>query len=284
MIELAPSQFSSALGLFSTTHFGVLAAGTLEGGHPGRVFVDQLASPQSALLCTRVGYYFLAGAPNPPFIADLPDLFTGDLTPRQLDMLNDPQVLLFYPEEKWCAPLFAAFAGLEQPLAIAKKRMTLPPERLAPAWMVPQGYQLQPYDLSLLEAHPELSGELMLFYGSLSHFMANSDGICLLDGAGQVASACHAVFTGGGEAEISIYTAPEHRRCGLAYIAACAFIEACQQRGWSPVWGCFPENLPSVALARKLGFVDNVDQPFYLFQHLNGGSPSEMPSTNTATA
>jgi RimJ/RimL family protein N-acetyltransferase len=285
MFELTSAQFALARPLFSATHYGVLAAGTLEGGHAGRVFVDNLEEPQAALLCTRVGYYFLAGRPDrSAFTAWLPRIFTGELAPRQMAMLNDPQVLLFYPTPGWRAPLAEAFGALEQPMALVKKRMLLPSGTRCPVPHLPDGFQLKVYDLARLQSNPGLGGEASLFYGSHSNFLARSLGICLLNPHGQIASACHAVFTGAQEAEISIFTAPQYRRRGLAYATAAAFITTCQERAITPVWGCFPDNLPSVALARKLGFADDIDQDFYLFQHLYGGSASEISFTNTATA
>lgn len=269
MIELQPHQFALAGPLFATTHYGVLAAGTLEGGHPGRVFVDHLNQPSAALLCTRVGYYFLAGTPTATIMVEVRDLFHQTLAPQQFKALNDPQILLFFPTEDWQQPLFAAFQP-DHPIRIHKKRMTLTPgaANALHGWpdCIPDGLCLQPLEPEFLSQHPEIGGEVSLFWGSFEVFWQKSLGCCLVDEAGTIASACHAVFIGAGEAEISIFTAPEYRRRGLATLTASAFIEACLARGLKPIWGCFPENLPSVALARKLGFENAVDQPICFWE------------------
>ncbi|RPJ50707.1 MAG: hypothetical protein EHM21_04395, partial [Chloroflexi bacterium] len=106
MIELSPSQFLSARSLFRSTHYGVLAAGTLEGGHPGRVFVDDPARPRVGLVCTRAGYFFLAGSPSPACLDELYELFSGELVPRQKSELGSPEVVLFFDPPEWHAPLF----------------------------------------------------------------------------------------------------------------------------------------------------------------------------------
>jgi hypothetical protein len=102
MIELDRSDFCLAEPLFRKTRFGGLAAGTLEGGHPGRVFVDHTEKPSAALVCTRVGYYFLAGSARvESFNAWLPDAFCQQFAPRQFAAIGDPQILLFPPDEEW---------------------------------------------------------------------------------------------------------------------------------------------------------------------------------------
>ena len=121
MIELTAEHFSSIRPLFEQTNFGVLAAETLEGGHPGRAFVDNRDYPQAGLVCTEVGYYFLSG---------------------RCDV-----------------------------------------------------------------------------------------------------------------------------KC-LAHLTANALIEACLERGLEPIWGCWPENQPSVSLAHNLGFQDDTEQDFF-FEYYN---------------
>jgi GNAT superfamily N-acetyltransferase len=266
MLELTPTQFPSAQPLFRATHFGVLAAGTLEGGHSGRVFVDDPTHPRAGLVCTRAGYYFLAGQPDSAFLEELYALFTGELVPRQEAELGSPEVVLFFDPPEWRDQLFACSAPL-RPLLIRKLRHVLPPGvSTSQDWQdaLPPGLRLVPYSAQLLRSHPDLAGEAKLFFGSTEAFLEKSLGFCVLDGD-TVASACSAVFVGGGEAEVSIHTAEAYRRRGFAYLSAAAFIAACRERGLHPIWGCWPENEPSVKLAQKLGFVLDCEQPVCLW-------------------
>jgi RimJ/RimL family protein N-acetyltransferase len=270
MIELQQNQFLTAAPLFQSTHYGVLAAATLEGKHPGRVFCDDPTNPTAAVVCTRVGYYFLAGsAGNADFNSRMAEAFASDLAPRQKAETGDPQILLFYPGETWREPLFTLFKQ-RSPIAIRKKRMILPPGAASTlsGWQqrVPNGLRVEPVTIEMLEKHPEKAVETRLFWGTLQAFTHNSLGFWVMDGD-SILSSVEAVFTGGGEAEISIATTLQSRRRGLAVLAASAFIEASLGRGLNPIWGCWPENHPSIALAQRLGFIDDVDQEICFWEY-----------------
>lgn len=270
MIELRPDQFSNVIPLFQRTDYGVLAMSTLAGHHPGRVFVDDAHHPRAGLVCTRagIGYYFLAGIPGDQAFTWLDEAFTKDFVPAQVAATGSPEVLLFfYPQTAWKTPLFEQFHD-RKPVEIFKHRFTLPAEaaRRVRGWQsgLPEGMRVIPYKKTLMEAHPEIKEEVCLFYGSVETFLEHSLGVYVLDGE-TVACTCLAVFTGCGEAEISIATAEAYRRRGLAQIAAAAFIEAALARGLNPIWGCWPNNTPSVGLAQKLGFVEAAQQPVCLW-------------------
>lgn len=285
--ELSPENFRLAQPLFAATHYGVLAAGTLEGGHPGRVFINDISQPRLGLVCTRVGYYFLAGQAGlaePITAADLDwlyTIFTGELIPRQKAESDNPEALLFFDPPILGDALLARFAAV-RPVRITKKRHIFPAGNALKlrGWRdrLPDGLRAVPYSAELLAAQPALAEEAALFYGSCEAFLQKSLGVCILDGdvaaasnggndsaRGIAACACCGVFTGNGEIEISIHTAEGYRRRGLATLAAAAFIEASLERGLRPIWGCWPENVPSMLLARKLGFIEDCDQPLCLW-------------------
>ena len=131
---------------------------------------------------------------------------------------------------------------------------------------IPAGFCLQPLDAHFLFQHPEIGDEVLLFWENFERFNQNGLGYCLMDDSDRVASVCESVFVGCGEAEISISTAPEFRRRGLAYLTGAAYIEACLQQDLCPVWGCFPENAPSIALATSLGFTKSEQQPICFWE------------------
>lgn len=269
MIELHNAQFEAAEALFRVTNYGSLAAGTLNGSHLGRVLVDRLPHPQSALVCTLagMGYYFLAGEPTDAFVEMLPERFEQDFLPAQKAAQDNPEILIFFPGAAWKEPLFDVFRE-HQPILIHKKRMVLnPAARQMDLYIedsLPPGMRICAYTQNILEKYPALAEEAAFLYGSMDRFLQDGLGFCILDGD-TLASQCSSVFTGAGEVEISIATAPDYRKRGLARICTRAFLKASLERGLNPIWGCWPENTPSINLAASLGFIPDADQPVCLW-------------------
>jgi len=64
---------------------------------------------------------------------------------------------------------------------------------------------------------------------------------------------------GGGQAEISVDTNEEYRNRGLATITCAAFIEYSVSLGLIPNWSCWDFRTASIALAKKLGFIERTN-------------------------
>jgi RimJ/RimL family protein N-acetyltransferase len=95
--------------------------------------------------------------------------------------------------------------------------------------------------------------QLLSLYRKVSDYLEQSIGFILLDGK-QIISEAHAFFWGDTIVEIGVITADGHRGLGYGSIVAAHLIRACEERGYSTYWGCNADNLPSIAVARKLGY------------------------------
>ena len=87
-------------------------------------------------------------------------------------------------------------------------------------------------------------------------------GYCVAHAGEIVAEAVAGPFARG-IAEIGVGTKPQHRGRGLATAAAARLLQACEELGFRPLWNAAQHNAPSVALARRLGFV--IEQPFEVY-------------------
>lgn len=94
-------------------------------------------------------------------------------------------------------------------------------------------------------------------FNSIDDYVNRGLGFCILHQGKVVCGASsYSVYNGGIEVEID--THPEHRRKGLATVAASALILCCLEKGIYPSWDA--ANLTSVALAEKLGYI--LDKPY----------------------
>ena len=111
----------------------------------------------------------------------------------------------------------------------------------------------------------------MFEWCSRQAFLEKGAGFCLFRGEDMV-SHCTSVLAGAGELEIGIGTEQPYRRRGSALLTASAFVELCLARGLAPIWGCFPENVPSYTLAKRLGFEDDLLFPICFWEEGGQGT------------
>ena len=110
-------------------------------------------------------------------------------------------------------------------------------------------------DLTLLEALPHEARPIG-FWGDLRTSLAKG----LVAGAifeGKVVATSFIATRGQQYVDIGVYVLENYRRRGLAASAASLVARSVQSDGLIPVWGCGSHNLPSLKLARKLGFVES---------------------------
>ena len=80
---------------------------------------------------------------------------------------------------------------------------------------------------------------------------------------GRIVCWCTSEYVSKGKCGIGIETLQEHRRRGLATIAASAFVEHCWARRIKSYWECDAENIASRRVAEKVGFTKELDYPIY---------------------
>jgi RimJ/RimL family protein N-acetyltransferase len=124
---------------------------------------------------------------------------------------------------------------------------------------LPEGYELRKIDADLAY-HPSLQQVSVDFtkqFDSIDNYICKGIGYCILHNDQIVCGASsYSIYDDG--IEIEIDTDPDHRRKGLATVAASALILDCLSRGVYPSWDA--ANLDSVALAQKLGYV--LEEPY----------------------
>jgi RimJ/RimL family protein N-acetyltransferase len=232
----------------------------VDGYNPGRVWVDDATQPKAALI-TAGGepsdFFLLGRADDAAFSEAVYGLLSSRLIPA-VTPEHGTQHLMFYTySEAWQATLDDLLAPLGV-RRLARSLFALDRDRFSAHadWRarLPEGLQMLPPDRRLAA---EIGG-IESLWGSLDRFLEMGLARCICDAQGNLLSRSVTVFFGGGHAEIGIQTQPEHRRQGLATLAAAAIIEACLEREIEPDWGCF-YNEASGALAGKLGFVPRPD-------------------------
>jgi hypothetical protein len=95
--------------------------------------------------------------------------------------------------------------------------------------------------------------EIKWMWPSVDHFLAHGWGVAGV-ADGQIICWCTAEYVGPTQCGIGIETVPGQQHRGIATATGARFIEECLRRGRKPCWECDSNNMPSLHVAKKLGF------------------------------
>lgn len=256
METLSPDQYDRVIPLVHGSGMrGHLAFAyeVIEGVKKGTIFVDQIQRPRSALICNETGFFFAYGDPD--------------------EEITRPTIQQLWRQKDWryATCLFGSTPGwgeiIQQVLgplgAAPTARLGFELRTEPDPTPVPPGYTLQPIDAQLAQSILDGTGTggygidpwFIRICGGAEGYSRHGLGLALVQD-GQIASVCGFCALANGEAELEIGTVPAQREKGLAAIVSRAFMDQCQERGFMPVYTCTSTNLPSRAVAHKLGYVE----------------------------
>lgn len=239
ILQLAPAQMTPELrGLFNSTDPAtVRCQAVLEGHAAGKIFTDHPETPSWGVLQEAAfGSIYLGG-----------DVQAGLLQQLIITLRKKGDVLvgLYEADPRWQrVPSGADYCGYTLEFEDREIRQDLP--------SVPDGCELRRLDPSL--GKQILDRNLLIrMFGSIPRALEWGYGLCLLRDA---ALLCEA-FAGpaaSGVIEIGVETQPHHMRKGFAFLTCASLIHLMEMQGYRTYWNCAKGNLPSAALARKLGY------------------------------
>jgi RimJ/RimL family protein N-acetyltransferase len=117
---------------------------------------------------------------------------------------------------------------------------------------LPGGYSLLTRDEHLFSKSFDYQSTLDMF-GTVEKVLQHTMGVVILHEDTVVCEAATGAPTHG-QIEVGVTTAEPYRRQGFATIACARLIELCEEQGYRPWWDCAKQNIPSVKLAKKLGY------------------------------
>ena len=254
MIELESENYLNVLPMFKNIKQAVLPYAVCEGYNPGRIFVDDEQDPQTTMIWTPVGYYFLVLGQGQK-LDEVANLLTETFIPTS-KAIGETGFILIAEFDNWKEKTSALLNNREV-IEIFRRPFKFHKEHFNANWRekIPAGFDLKRVDESLAE-----QAHILGSWKSLDDFMSHGIGYALMNGD-KLASVCSSVFVSSTRVEIDVHTEEEYRRRGFASITASALIEECLRQGKQPNWECFWENEESTALALKLGFEQLADYP-----------------------
>jgi len=240
-----------------------MCTAVLEGIYPGRVYVDNLAQPRTALLTTYIEseahgtWCFLAGEP-------INDGFTRSLNvaifSRQIIADNTPVLFFTCDPDDWGGQMDAVVAP-RPPIWIPRYHFVS--QRVGFDWRaaLPRGFTVEPMNQELSQLPGMQMPEDVI--ATLSKWKAMIDprfmdfGFVILDRRRPqltIAGWATVDFIAGGAGDLGFFTQPDYRRSRLGTIVASTALEHGFAIGLQQVhWTCDANNPGSVHTAEKLG-------------------------------
>ncbi|WP_404407178.1 GNAT family N-acetyltransferase [Jeotgalibacillus malaysiensis] len=256
MKELTTDQFYIVIPLLSDEG-SVEVRAVIEGVNEGRVFVDQVQEPASAVvwLGNLDGIFVLGEERNPLFISKLRECIDLVIGPASIAAgVHEAEVLSYHPN--WDLVLDDVFG--DRTNEKWEQFIYRYPAKTCKAPECPEGFRVVPIEKALTQASSFSQScileKIYTFWSSEEDFYENGLGVCVMKGR-ELASICMTGFRAGNVHAIDIETYKAFKKRGLGTIAAKAFVKECLAHDAVPYWDCAADNVPSVRTAEKAGFL-----------------------------
>jgi GNAT superfamily N-acetyltransferase len=267
--EITSDQFERVRPLFEGFDYSLSIHAAIDGNNPGRIFVEDIAQPRTAFALTVEGYLLAGEHDNAATNAALHRLLREKIFNGEIFVNGDRSMSLAVHPEAWEARLPELIPTHE----IEKnKRYHYLCSAVKLDWRrnIPDGYRVRRVDRALLAATANVVREWMDIeevWWTADNFLGKGISFAILQDQEMVAW-CAPDCVAGEQMDVGIMTHPEHRRRGLASIAAAATVETCLNHGFSAVgWHCNAENVGSWKTAEKVGFERHRAYAYYYYMY-----------------
>ncbi len=269
--ELKPNEFERVRPLFQGFDYSLSIHAAIEGNNPGRIFVDNVDRPRTALALTVEGYLLAGDDGNLETNSALRRLFKENIFTGEVFVNGDWSVSLAVHPETWEArlPYLIPTHEIER-----SERYHYLCRTVEFDWRshVPAGCTVRRVDQALLDdstiVFPEALRDWFDFtemWWTMENFLVKGVSFCVVEGS-EVVSWCVSDCAAGDRIDVGIITHPGHRRRGFAAIATAATVEYCLSHGFSAIgWHCNAENIGSWKTAEKVGFERNREYIYYYY-------------------
>lgn len=263
---LEPDNYASVHALFEDMASHLAVQTVLAGILKGRIYVDDPASPATAILIPSNQHgVHVSGEPEPRMLADVIHLLFKESDKESYGCV------VYYTSDAWKQTLEHV---LQKQEAGSRWRQYYRLRKPSSPVVVPlsENITLGRIDETMLgdatlENRQLLFEEIHSESPSLEHFFRQNFGFYAQDSHTLVAW-CLAEYHYQGRYELGIETIEAYQRQGIAtHVAAVVIRHAFTQGATEIGWHCWATNTPSIATALKLGFEKVLDYPVYYCQY-----------------
>ncbi|MFB7120702.1 GNAT family N-acetyltransferase [Bacillus thuringiensis] len=255
--ELKKDEFFKCKNLISENNPDSVAV--ISGNNPGRIFVDNKESPTTGLVWYKsldIGFNFIGNCFNTNFNKEIGP-FVEEYIKSEAKKIGMNWFEVSGGHLEWDRTVKDIFKHRnvetqEQQVYILHESDNVPPQEN----YLPVDYELHKiseYSLIMAGNSSFLYEKILSFWDSIHDFLDKGLGYCIIYN-NKIVSYCFSGFVTNKFSVTDVETLEEYRGGKLAQIVTVAYVRECFSRGLTPYWDCMRENIPSNALAKKIGF------------------------------
>lgn len=268
LYRLNPQAYRRVQSLFASLRYNLVIDSIVDGNTSAWVYVDDPDVPKTGLMWNKQDALLLAGHPDHNEVNQALHRVIVEQVIPDAKQRGVPELSLHYSPQGWVDKLKTLLKGLDYQMAKRRYYTSLRP-RIEWLSKIPTFCEVMPIDLPLLENGDsenirQLKGWISSFWGSFQYFVETGFGFCLVH-RGAFASWCLAVYTSGRHFELGLATLPEFQNRGYATLVTAACVDHCAANRFVAHYHCWEDNLPSIAVAEKVGFERPVGYSVYKF-------------------
>jgi hypothetical protein len=270
--ELNKSDFYKCKGLVNEKGQLEVKA-VIEKVNPGRIFVDNIFSPNSGLiwLGNNDGFLFIGNEENEEFNNDIND-FIDKVIVTEAKKVGLEWFEGIGNHQKWYKTIERTFehrklSSWNQRVYTLKKGDYK--DKNEPT--IEQGYTVLKISKTLYENNKNsfknidfLQSKILEFWSSPDSFFNEGIGYCIVYD-NTIVSVCFSGFVVENVHCIAIETIEANRGEKLAQKIAHSFVKDCLENDIIPYWDCMEVNKPSIAVAENIGFTNEYNYVGYYF-------------------
>ncbi|MFX0091894.1 MAG: GNAT family N-acetyltransferase [Candidatus Hodarchaeota archaeon] len=275
MVELKKKDFEKVKPVIVPVNFHLAISAIIDGVIPGRIWVDNKDTPQTAMIWDTRYSYFLAGNENNEVFNNAFDsIFTKTIAPDALQ--RGFELFFLICSQNWKKRfLNNELLKDETPLrTIERQYYTLKQPKLID-WKkrIPIDFSMKFVDKKFLETNLENSNpfndEINDISGSKVEFIRKGNfGFALVYKDNQLTSWCLS-FLHGSSCEIWVQTIEEYQQKGFGTLTTAAFVDYCVSNNIKMGWHSNKENIGSTKLAERVGFEKTTDEYSWVYGRFN---------------
>jgi GNAT superfamily N-acetyltransferase len=263
--ELEPSDLSKVAHIFRGHKQYVPVFAVIEGNFPGRIFVDDKDSPNTALVWAISRWAYIDGdALNRPFVDFLAALVRDVIIPDSRRIRMNWFELYAADSPVWAAAIERSL-GEYKPDKHYEIVYTLDKQKylkLRKDPKLPEGMRIEKVELPIL---PNTALDAPFVRAEFE--ARTSFGFQLKRDNKVISVCCSNGLISGKEFMVDVQTFDKDERSkGYGTATGIALLDFCLEKGYDPLWETTLDNIPSQKLARRLGFVESESYPVYAIE------------------